>query len=580
MTATSTTPPIGAALRTLAVHRARVQQIVGVLGRYGFAHWSASPAYRHLSDAVPWIKDVAGGAGPWASSSDGTRGRRPSGSAMSDGERLRRALTELGPTFIKLGQVLSTRIDLVGPDIAAELAALQTDAPADDAATVRAIVARDLGRPVEEAFARFDDEPIASASIAQAHAAALHDGTEVVVKVQHAGIRQLVEQDFAILDALARVVEQHDADLALWRPRATLAQLARTVTAELDLVREAVTLARAGANFAAEDDVVIPTPYPELSGPHVLTMSRVDGRTLAEIAQDPAIDRRALALRAARIYLDMIFRDRLFHADPHPGNVIVAEGERGPVFCIIDWGAVGTVDTGLQDKLEGFTVAAATEDVDGVVDGILEIVTAPAKLDLDALRLDVSDWLEAYGSGDVQAVDVAAAIEDLSRIVREHRLRLPANVALLGKTLLQLQGDLIVVGADLRLPEALDGYLQELVRQRMSPKRLARHARRTAKDWDRFIAQAPRELTAILESVRMGELDVPLRIESLDRTVNRLVHGILAAALFSGSTQMWARGTPPQTRGRVSIPGAVGTIASAAIAIRVLRASRRSGGLF
>lgn len=555
------TQPIGAALRTLAVHRGRVQQIVGVLGRYGIAHWSASPASRHLAEYVP------------------ERWSAPP-SDLSDGERLRLALTELGPTFIKLGQVLSTRIDLVGPDVAAELAALQTDVPADAADVVRRMVERDLGRPVEQAFARFADEPIASASIAQAHAATLHDGTEVVVKVQHHGIRELVSQDFAILDALARVVEEHDADLALWRPRATLAQLARTVTAELDLVREAVTLGRARANFAAEDDVIVPLPYPELSGPHVLTMERIDGRTLTEVAQDPSIDRRALALRAARIYLDMIFRDRLFHADPHPGNVLVAQGPSGLAFGIIDWGAVGTVDTVLQDKLESFTLAAATDDVDGVVDGILAIVTAPAKLDLDALRLDVSDWLDAFAGGDVQAVDVAAAIEDLSRIVREHRLRLPANVALLGKTLLQLQGDLIVVGADLRLPDALDGYLQELVRQRLSPKRLARHAQRTAKEWDRFLAQAPRELSAILESIRMGELDVPLRIDTLDRTVNRLVHGILAAALFSGSTQMWSRRTPPYTkRTGVSIPGAVGTLASAAIAIRVLRASRRSGGL-
>lgn len=553
--------PISGALRTLAVHRGRVQQIVGVLGRYGIAHWSASPASRHLAEYVP------------------ERWSAPP-SDLSDGERLRLALTELGPTFIKLGQVLSTRIDLVGPDVAAELAALQTDAPADPADVIRTIVERDLGRPVEQAFAQFADEPLASASIAQAHAATLHDGTEVVVKVQHHGIRELVQQDFAILDALARVVEEHDADLALWRPRATLAQLARTVTAELDLVREAVTLDRARANFAAEQDVIVPRPYPELSGPHVLTMEYVDGRSLAEVARDPSVDRRALALRAARIYLDMIFRDRLFHADPHPGNVLVARGADGrPAFGIIDWGAVGTVDTALQDKLESFTLAAATDDVDGVVDGILAIVTAPARLDLDALRLDVSDWLDAFAGGDVQAVDVAAAIEELSRIVREHRLRLPANVALLGKTLLQLQGDLIVVGADLRLPDALDGYLQELVRQRMSPKRLARHAQRTAKDWDRFLAQAPRELTAILESIRRGELDVPLRIDTLDRTVNRLVHGMLAAALFSGSTQMWSRRTPPFTRTGVSIPGAVGTLASAAIAIRVLRASRRSGGL-
>jgi ubiquinone biosynthesis protein len=344
-------------------------------------------------------------------------------------------------------------------------------------------------------------------------------------------------------------------------------------------VREANTLARARANFAGEDDVLIPEPYPALSEPRVLTMTRLRGRPLSEVATDDTIDRRSFALRAARIFLEMIFRDRLFHADPHPGNVLVDNTSRGLRYGILDWGEVGTIDRALEDKLGAFMLAAASGDRGDVADTLLDIVTAPPHLDVEAFRLDLSDWLDTHGSSGLENTDVAAAVEDLTHIVRDHLLRMPPDVAMLGKTLIQLQGDLELAGAGLRIPEAFDGYLNEIIRQRLSPERMLRRARRTAHGWERLAQQAPREISTILEAVRMGELDVPLRLDALDRSVNRLVYGILAAALFGGSSNLWARRTPPLTKGGMSIPGAAGTIASAAFALRLLRAARRSGGV-
>lgn len=553
-------PTSHAPTRSLLLHRARVEEILAVFGRYGIAHMADGTVHTRLADFLP-------------------HGLQAPGEPMTDGQRLRAALSELGPTFIKIGQILSTRIDLVGPDAAAELKALQTECPSDSSEEVRATVEGDLGMPVEEAFASFDFEPIASASVAQAHVAVLLDGTEVVVKVQHAGIHDKVAADFDILDALAAVVEEHDESVALYRPRGMIQQLRRTVIAELDLVREANTLRQVRENFAGEDDVVIPEPYPEVSGPRVLTMTRLIGRPLSEVAGDDSIDRRAFALRAARIFLDMIFRDGLFHGDPHPGNIMVVDSPDGPRFGILDWGEVGRIDRALEDKLGAFILAAAMGDHADVADSLLDIVTAPPHLDLDAYRLDLSDWLDTHGSSGMENVDVAAAVTDVTRIVREHRLRMPPDVAMLGKTLIQLQGNLSLSGAELRIPEALEGYTTELVKHRMSPERMLRRARRTAHDWDRLIQQAPRDLTAILEAVRMGELDVPVRFDMLDRNVNRLVYGILAAALFSGASNLYARATPPVTKRGVSIPGAAGTVVSAAFALRILHATRRSGGV-
>ena len=548
------------AIRTLIQHRGRVEEVLRVLTHHGVAHMVALSDHTHLREFVPAEVRLRGGA-------------------LSDGERLREALAELGPTFIKLGQVLSTRIDLVGPDIAADLRELQTNVPADDEATVREMLEADLGRPAEEAFAAFDFAPLASASVAQAHVAQLHDGTEVVVKVQHAGIRDVIHADFDILEALAAVVEEHDETIALYRPRGVLKQLRRTVEAELDLQREAAVLEEVRANFAGEPDVVIPRPYPEVSGPRVLTMSRIHGRRLREVAADPDIDREAFALRAARIFVEMILRDQLFHADPHPGNVLVETTEHGIRYGILDWGEVGRIDQVLEDKLGAFILAVAGGDHLDVADRLLDIVTAPAHLDLDAFRIDLSDWLDTHGAAGVEHLDVAAAVEDLTRIVREHRLRMPPDVAMLAKTVIQLQGDLAIAGAGLQIREALRGSERDILRRRLSPERMLRRARRTGHDWDRLIQQAPRDVSAILAAVRMGELDVPVRVDALDRNVNRLAYAILAAALFSGASNLWARKAPPLTSGGMSIPGAVGTVVSAGFALRLLRSARRSGGL-
>jgi len=548
------------ATRVLIQHRRRVQEILRVLSHHGIAEMLDVSVRTRLGDFMP----------------DAVRARTGS---LSDGQRLREALTELGPTFIKLGQVLSTRIDLVGLDVALELRELQTNVPADPPDVVRATIEADLGRPLEEAFSAFELEPLASASVAQAHVAALGDGTEVVVKVQHAGIHAVVAADFDILDALAAVAEEHDETVALYRPRGVVQQLRRTVQGELDLVREATVLDQVRENFAGEDDVLIPRPYPELSGPRVLTMTRLRGRRLDDVAADDSIDREAFALRAARIFVEMILRDRLFHADPHPGNVLVETGEDGIRYGILDWGEVGRIDGPLEDRLGSFILAISGGDRIDVADSLLEIVTAPPVLDLDAYRLDIAGWLDTHGSAGLEHVDVAAAVEDLTRIVRDHRLRMPPDVAMLGKTLIQLQGDLSIAGAGLRIPEALHGYESLIIRRRVSPERLLRRARRSGHDWDRLVQQAPRDVSAILAAVRMGEMDVPLRLDSLDRNVNRVVYGLLAAALFSGSSNLWARRVPPLTRNGTSIPGAAGTLASAALAVRLLRAARRSGGV-
>ena len=407
------------AIRTLIQHRDRVEEVLRVLTHHGVAHMVALSDHSHLREFVP-------------------AGVRLRGDALSDGERLREALIELGPTFIKLGQVLSTRIDLVGPDVAADLRELQTNA-----GRRRGDGARDAGGrpgpPGGGGVRRVRLPPLASASVAQAHVARLHDGTEVVVKVQHAGIRDVIRADFDILEALAAVVEEHDETVALYRPRGVLKQLRRTVEAELDLRREARCSTRCART----------------SPPSRTSSSRGPTRSLRAARADdephprpPAARRRrrprhrprgVRAPRRADLRRDDP-RDQLFHADPHPGNVLVEATEHGIRYGILDWGEVGRIDQLLEDKLGAFILAVGGGDHLDVADRLLDIVTAPAHLDLDAFRIDLSDWLDTHGAAGIEHLDVAAAVEDLTRIVREHRLRMPPDVAMLGKTVIQLQG--------------------------------------------------------------------------------------------------------------------------------------------
>ena len=277
------------------------------------------------------------------------------------GPRVRLACEALGPTFVKLGQILSTRPDLIPLDVAQELERLQSRAPADDPATARRIVEEELGGPVEELFVNFHDEPLASASIGQVHRAWLADGRAVVVKVQHPGVEERVEVDFDILEAIAGLLERHDEIARSLQLTAVIREARRSVLGELDFRRELRHLTHFRRAFADEPGLLLPEPIPERSARRVLTMGYLEGRSVAKIeaAASAGLDRRALALTGAHAFLDMVFRDGVFHADPHPGNVMVLDDGR---LALLDFGMVGRVDRETQDDLLDLMLAFVQAD--------------------------------------------------------------------------------------------------------------------------------------------------------------------------------------------------------------------------
>jgi ubiquinone biosynthesis protein len=536
----------------------RFQEIVGTLARYGLANWIKENDPQFLKDLLK--------------SSKGDQITE-----MSPEVRVRMALTELGTTFIKFGQILSTRADLIGPAMAKELTKLQADVPPDDEAVVRETVETELGKPLETLFAEFDLEAMGSASIGQVHRAELHGGETVVVKVQHAGIEPKVVNDLEILKALAELAERYDPDLRLYQPRATVADFSRTLLRELDFRRELRSHSQFQQNFADSEWVHMPNTYPELSSRRVLTMEMLVGFSIAETNRlaEENIDTKNFAHQGANIYLEMIFRDRFFHADPHPGNIWVLPGGK---LGLLDCGMTGRLDSEMREELEGLLLAAVDNDPERLTDHVYRIATVPQSVDRNALRRDIDDFLAEYVNVSVDDLDLSAALDTFTDILRTHHILLPAGISLLIRVLVMLEGTSRLLDRNFSLAELIQPYAVKSIQRRYSPEKILQQAKDTYRDWDRVLKILPRELFDILIRIREGRFDVSIEHRRLEKVVTWLVHGMLSAALFLGGSMILSREIRP-TIGGISVLGASAAVLGLLLGYRLIRAMKRSGDL-
>jgi len=538
----------------------RFREIAGVLARYGLAEFLAATDPAFLKDLL-----VSTSGASLAS--------------LTREERLRLALTELGGTAVKLGQILSTRSDLVGPELAAELAKLRADTEPDPPEAVERTIREALGAPLEELFESFDPVPMASASIGQVHRARLPDGTAVVVKVRHAGIEEQVRADLDILMGLAELAERGVVELRLYQPLAVAAEMRRTILRELDFVREERNLRHFAANFASEPGVAFPRPYPERCAREVLTMEELIGEPLSrlagELTPEAAARRTAMAKLAADVFLEMIFRDNFFHADPHPGNLLVLPGNR---LGILDCGMVGRIDERTRRALEEALLAVVAGDARALSEQVMRLGRLPPGLDRDALGADVEDFVADYANQSVGDFDLTGALSDVSALVRRHGILLPPAVAHLLKVFVVLEGASQTLNPGFSLIEVITPYATKILVRRFSPGEVLGKLKRASKDWNGLFESFPRDVSEILHRAREGRLDVHLAHKGLDAPINRLVYGLLSAALFLGSCLVLANRVPPLLFG-ISLFGALGCLGAILLGLRLLRAIKRSGDL-
>jgi ubiquinone biosynthesis protein len=523
---------------TLMRHRDRLDEIARVLGRYGFA---------------AWVQRGSGLIGAGAAKELADRHVDPEIVAMSPGERLREALVELGTTWIKFGQMLSLRPDVVGAEVAEELTKLQATVPADPPGVAQALVESELGGTVGELFASFEPEPFASGSVAQVHRGTTRDGVAVAVKVLHQGVEREVLEDLDLMQGLAAYLEEHDPELAQLRPTLLIGEFSQMMHDAIDLSQELHNLERFTANFADEPDVVFPAPFPELSRRRVLTMSMISGAPFNDRASVEAAgwDVDKLVQRAADVYLEMIFRDSLYHADPHPGNFLLPDGSH---MAILDFGDVGRLSSMRKRQLEDMVIAVGMRDVDSLVDVIVEMTTPPPEVDVTALRSSIEAWLDRYLLVGVGHLDMTAIMSTGMQLLHDNKLVLPADLALLFRVLLRLQGLGRGVNTEVRVTELLEPYVKKMMAERFDPRRVARRVGRTARGWEHLAASLPDDIDGIVRQIRAGQLGVDFRVHDPEGAVDHLVDGLVAAASVLASAQLIARGTGPRI-GSISIPG-------------------------
>ena len=541
-------------------------EILSVLSKYGLADWLAQT---NIEFAKNRLKDR-----------DGEAIARHTREA-----RIRLTLVELGPTFIKLGQLMSTRPDIVGVELAEELTQLQTSTPPDSPEQVRAMVEIELGEPLEDLFAEFDLTPIASASIGQVHRARLKTGERVVVKVQHTGLDSKVNEDLDVLAGLAQLAE-HVPELQPYRPSANFAEMARTLRRELDFGREERNLMQFASLFKDNPSVCIPRPYTEFCTGRVLTMEMIDGLPLSQPALIDAagIDREEVARRGAELYLEMIFTHGFYHADPHPGNIVLLPGN---VIGLIDWGMVGRIDEKLREDIEEMLLAIVNHDTHMLTMLIKRIGQVPQQLDEQGLSSDVADFVGHYSTQNLDQFDLSGALTDMIHIIRRWRITLPTQVAMIIKVLVTLEGTARLLTPRFSLMEVMQPFHRRMILQRLSPMRQARKLRRMYVEVERLAEVLPERLMQIFDQVQSGKFDVHLDHRGLGPSVNRIVLCVLASSLFLGSSLLLANDVPPVLFSRptwfglhnLSILGLMGCFTSILIGFRLLHSINKSGHL-
>lgn len=467
---------------------------------------------------------------------------------------LRLALAELGPVFIKLGQMLSTRPDLLPPVFVTELARLQSSAPPLPAGVAEDVIEGELGASPATLFAAFDPSPIASASIGQAHAATLHDGTRVVVKVRRPDAAAQVHEDLDILLNLATEAERRSALAVDHDLVGIVTGFAETLRAELDYLREGRNAERFARELTADTRIDIPKVFWATTTSRVLTLERVGGTKVDDVeALDRAgIDRSRVVQDAVDAVAQMVFVHGFFHADPHPGNLFVQPSGR---IALIDFGMVGEIDDELRDRCVRLFLALAREEVGGIAAALLGMTAGRARVDRVALERDLVPLVAMYAGKRLAEVATASVVTELLAILRRHRLQLPSTVVLLLRMILMIDGMGKALDPAFQLGEAVRPSIVRLAAEGATPAAWLHRVMRARDDLRDLTADLPARVRRLVEHIEADGIPVALHAKELDplvgrleRVGDRLVVGMIAAALITGIGELTAGGGASRSR--------------------------------
>jgi ubiquinone biosynthesis protein len=512
----------------------RMGEISSVLVRYGFGEFVA-----RLGIGRSRRNRENGGA---TKATDGSSDDVDSiGPAQSDREafavRIRKVLEALGPSFIKLGQIASTRADLLPAEVIAELKKLQDAAPPVEFAAIREQVELSLGAELEAVFESFDETPLAAASIAQVHQAKLRTDAglrDVVVKVQRPHVSEIIESDLDLLHMLATLVERTIPETRVYSPEALVRQFDRTVHDELDFTIEAENAQRFARSFDQYPKIRFPEVYRNASSKRVLSLEYFDGLKLDQ-AIEGGYSRKAIANVSIEVMIKQIFDDGFFHADPHPGNVIVLGSKEDPILGLIDLGMVGRLSPKLRDLTVDLMIGAIRRDYDAIADAMLAIGTPVQRVDSSRFRAEVAILTERYLGKPISEIQVSVLIRDLVRLANGYGLEIPTDFLLVGKAMMTVEGIGKQLDPNLDIFEEARPHFLNLLKRRYSPERMTMQFLKRLERLSDATVNLPHQLSDVLDDVRLGRLKVTTESIESKHAMDRLGRRVLASAIFGSA---------------------------------------------
>jgi ubiquinone biosynthesis protein len=496
--------------------------------------------------------------------------------------RARLALEELGPTFVKLGQILSTRPDLIPPDYIEELQKLQDKVPPFAYDQVEQIIKRELGADISKIFKSFEQKAFAAASLGQVHQARLEDGDKAVVKVQRPDIEKTIETDLDILFHIARLTEKHIPASRLYDPVGIVEEFAKAIRFELDYGTEGRNAERFRKNFEDDKRIYTPKIYWEFSSKRILTMELIEGIKINSIEElDKAgYDRKKIAENGAKAFMKQILIDGFFHADPHPGNILVM---KDGVIGFMDFGMMGRLDEEIKEKCVDLLIAILERNPNKIINEMLNLGITSQEVDIHSLKIDIKEILDQYYNKPLKEIKLGELINQLVNIAIKYHIRIPAEFALLGKSLLTIEGIGLELDPDFNLAEIAKPYAKDVILERKSPQRLILKLLNDLAELYNLIILIPRQLSKTLKKMEEGVFKLEFQhrglenlISALDRSTNRLSYSLILAAIIIGSSLIMQTNKGPYFMG-FPVIGVLGFLISGVLGLGLVIMILRSG---
>ena len=468
----------------------RFRQIMNVLIKHGFGQ-----LIEQLEISDTYIGKIL------------TKTRLREGPAITLGERVRLVCTELGPTFVKLGQILSTRTDLLPENITEELKFLVDRVPPFDYAEVELQIEKELKKRVEDIFPFFATNPIASASIAQVHKAILPSGEKVVVKVQRPGIQKIIETDIDLLYIIARLIEKNVPESRIMSPMGIIGEFDKAIKKEIDFTIEANNSNKFSEAFKNNEYVSIPQIFKEYSGKNILTMEYIDGVKITD-GEKIGCDKKILVQRALRAIMQMVYIDGFFHSDPHPGNIFALENNR---IAILDFGQIGRLNEEMRDKMADMVIAINMRDIDALAKGLYNLGIKEVKVNYSEFKADVEEILEKIMGMPLDEISFAEIMKDLFDGAKKHKIRIPHDYTLMGKSLMTIERVGKEMYPDIDLEAEARPFVEKLVKRRWEIKRIAKSIKKQLIDAYELAQDLPVQLNNLMDDLQKGTIKIQMQ---------------------------------------------------------------------